>query len=218
MITTELLMLRHGEACCNRDGVVGGPATCTGLTPLGRTQVENAALRIHNDRAFGPITALYAGPRLRLREMGEIIAPVFRLPLSIDEGLDGPVHGAADGRTWSEVKAEFGGGIHTRPDEPWAAGSDTWNGYIEHAALGLDLLLARHEGGRVLLACHGETVMAAFALLLGLSPERAAACRVENASLTWWKRERSRFGIERWLLHRHNDISYRDYPDLDVIE
>jgi 2,3-bisphosphoglycerate-dependent phosphoglycerate mutase len=217
MITNELLMLRHGEACCNRDGVVGGPATCTGLTLLGRRQVGKAVRRIHADPAIGPVTALYAGPRLRLRETGEIIAPVLGLLLRIDGGLDGPVHGAADGRQWSEVKAEFSGGIHAHPDRPWADGSDTWTGYIERAARGLNELIARHQGERVLLACRGETVMAAFALMLGLNPERAAACRVENASLTWWQRESSRFGIERWLLHRHNDISYRDYLDPDVI-
>lgn len=216
MITTELLMLRHGEARCNRDGVVGGPATCTGLTPLGRTQVEKCARRIRAECEASPVTALYTGPRLRLRQTGEIIAAVLNLPLRVDEGLDGPDHGTADGRPWDEVKSEFGGGVHAHPDRPWAAGSDTWNGYISRAATRLETLIGRHDGGRILLACHGETVMAAFSLLLGLAPEQAASCRVEHASLTWWRRERNRFGAERWLLHRHNDASYRDYPDMDV--
>ena len=217
MIKAEILMLRHGEACCNRDGVVGGPATCTGLTLIGQMQVEKAAQQIKADPRIGPVTALYAGPRRRLREMGAIIAPVLGVQARIDEGLDGPVHGAADGRPWSEVKSEFGGGVHVHPDRPWAQGSDTWASYIERAVRGLREVIARHESERILLACHGETVMAAFALFLGLSAEQAAACRVENASLTWWQCERNRFGAERWLLHRHNDISYRDYPDLDVI-
>jgi probable phosphoglycerate mutase len=217
MITTEVLMLRHGEAKCNCDGVVGGPRTCTGLTLLGRMQVDKVARRLAADTRFSPVAVLYAGPRRRLRETGESIAPVLGAELRIDEGLDGPVHGAADGRLWSEVKAEFGGGPHGRPERPWAQGSDTWAGYLDRAAAGLGALISRHEGERVLLACHGETVMAAYALFLGLSAKHAASCSVEHASLTWWQRERNRFGAERWLLRRHNDTSYRDYPDLDVI-
>ena len=61
-------------------------------------------------------------------------------------------------------------------------------------------LLARHEGQRILLACHGETVMAAYALLLGLTPGAAACFTIEHASVTWWQRERNRFGAQRWLL------------------
>jgi probable phosphoglycerate mutase len=217
MITTELLMLRHAEAKCNCDGVVGGPQTCTGLTLRGRMQGEKVARRLMADTRVSPVAALYAGPRHRLHEMGEIIAPVLGVELRIDERLDGPVHGAADGRLWSEVKAEFGGGPHAHPDRPWAQDSETWADYLDRAAAGLDALISRHEGERVLLACHGETVMAAYALFLGLSAEHAASCRVENASLTWWQRERNRFGAERWLLFRHNDTSYRDHPDLDVI-
>lgn len=217
MIATELLMLRHGEACCNHEGVVGGPATCTGLTLIGQMQVEKAARQIKADPRIGELQALYAGPRRRLRETGEIVAPIFNLPMRIDARLDGPVHGTADGRPWSDVKSEFGGGIHVHPDLQWASGSDTWNAYVERAVDGLRELLECHSGERVLLACHGETIMAAFALFLGLSAEQAAACRTDNAALTWWQLERNRFGAERWLLNRHNDTSFRDYPDLDVI-
>jgi 2,3-bisphosphoglycerate-dependent phosphoglycerate mutase len=211
MITTELLLVRHGEARCNRDGVVGGPKTCTGLSTLGQIQMERVAHSLKASAARAPIAALYAGPRRRLRESGEMLSAQLQLPLLIDDGLDGPDHGAADGKNWSAVKEEFGGGPHAHPELPWAQGSDTWSGYLQRATDNLRTLIARHEGERVLLACHGETVMAAYALLLGLAPTNAASFTVEHASLTWWQKERNRFGAERWLLRRHSDTTHRDH-------
>ena len=217
MITAELVLVRHGEAHCNRDGVVSGPGTCTGLTVPGKIQIEQVARTLKADTAGAPMHALYCGPRRRLRESARILSDLLELPLHVDDALDGPRHGEADGRSWRAVKDGFGGGPHTHPDRPWAQGSDTWSGYLQRAAAGLQGLLARHEGQRIVLACHGETVMAAYALLLGLTPSAAARFTIEHASVTWWQRERNRFGAERWLLLRHGDTSYRRRPVSELI-
>ena len=34
--TARIVLVRHGEAECNRNGIVGGRTGCTGLTDLGR--------------------------------------------------------------------------------------------------------------------------------------------------------------------------------------
>jgi probable phosphoglycerate mutase len=39
------VFLRHGEAACIVAEVVGGPATCTGLTAHGRTHILGRAAR-----------------------------------------------------------------------------------------------------------------------------------------------------------------------------
>jgi broad specificity phosphatase PhoE len=36
MITTEVVIARHGQAVCNTLGIVGGEQGCTGLTDLGQ--------------------------------------------------------------------------------------------------------------------------------------------------------------------------------------
>ncbi|MEU1819944.1 histidine phosphatase family protein [Streptomyces abikoensis] len=212
MITTELVFVRHGEAQCNVDGVVGGPVTCTGLTGHGQAQVTLAAARLAAEHCIMPFTALYAGPRIRLRQTGEVLGQALGLPVRTDTGLDGPVHGAADGKPWAEVKTAAGGGPHTHPDQPWAEGSDTWNGYLQRAGAFLRDLIARHQGDRLLFAAHGETVIAAHTLLLGLGPGTDAGFAVSHASISQWQHHRNRLGQDRWLLNCHNDTAHLARP------
>ncbi|GAA1613710.1 hypothetical protein GCM10009733_007290 [Nonomuraea maheshkhaliensis] len=212
MITTELVFARHGQAQCNADGVVGGPRTCTGLTHLGRRQVALAAERLAAEHAANPFTRLYAGPRLRLRQSGRILADALDLPLSVSESLEGPNHGDADGKVWHEVKTAFRGGPHAHPDQPWAAGSDTWNGYLQRAGAAVADLVRAHQGERVLFAAHGETVLAAHVLLLELGAGVRTSFTVDHASITHWQLHRDRFGAERWMLQCHNDSAHLHAP------
>ncbi|MEO3810746.1 histidine phosphatase family protein [Sphaerisporangium sp. B11E5] len=208
MIVTELVFVRHGEAQCNVDGIVGGPRTCTGLTDLGRRQMAVTAAQLAIEHEAARFTHLYAGPRLRLRQSGRILADALNLPLTVSTSLDGPVHGEADGKPWHAIKTLFRGGPHAHPDRPWAPGSDTWNGYLHHAGTMLAALIRRHEGERLLFAVHGETVLTAHTLLLELRPGVTAGFTVDHASITRWDQHRNRFGAERWMLARHNDTAH----------
>ncbi|MEU4574613.1 histidine phosphatase family protein [Nonomuraea sp. NPDC023979] len=208
MIVTELLLVRHGEAQCNVDGVVGGPRTCTGLTTLGRRQMTLAATRLTAAHEAEPFTHVYAGPRRRLQESGQILADALDLPLITSNNLDGPVHGEADGKPWHQVKTAFQGGPHAHPDHPWAPGSDTWNGYLKLACAALADLIHSHRGARVLIAAHGETVLAAHTMLLDLRTGLVNGCTVDHASITHWQLHRNRFDDERWMLLRHNDTAH----------
>lgn len=208
MITAELVLVRHGQAQCNVDGVVGGPRTCTGLTDLGRAQVRAAAEHLTVEHAAEPFTALHAGPRLRLRETADILGTTLGLRTAVAAGLDGPLHGEADGRPWHEVKTAADGGPHAHPDRPWATGSDTWNGYLERAGAFLQNLIEQHEGQRLLFAAHGETVLALHALLLELRPGLQTGFTVDHGSITRWQHHVNRLGQCRWLLDRHNDTAH----------
>ncbi|MFF4835165.1 histidine phosphatase family protein [Streptomyces sp. NPDC001315] len=192
--------------------MVGGPRTCTGLTDRGYEQVRRVATRLAAEHRERPFTVFHAGPRLRLRQTAEIISQALQLPFITDERLDGPIHGAADGKPWFDVKTAADGGPHAHPDEPWADGSDTWNGYLERACRLLKELIAQHDGDRVLIAAHGETVIAAHTLLLGIPLGSPAGFGVSHGSLTRWQRHRNRLDQRRWLLDRHNDTEHFATP------
>ncbi|NUL04761.1 histidine phosphatase family protein [Streptomyces lunaelactis] len=215
-ITTQLVIARHGQARCNVDGRVGGPKTCTGLTDLGRMQTEQLAVRLAAQHSTGKaFDALYAGPRLRLRESGQILAAALGLSLITDPGLDGPRHGQADGQLWYDVETAFHGAPHTHPDQPYAPGSDTWNSYLRRATVHLAALLERHQGQTILLAAHGETIHAACRLLLGLGPQTSsrAGFGTDHASLTRFEHDRDRFGQSTWILAALNDTAHLHSPN-----
>lgn len=210
-LTTELLIARHGEAHCNVGGLVGGPQTCTGLTRRGRNQIAALASRLRTEQQSGQhIDVVYAGTRLRVQQSGRILAEILGLPLHIEPGLDGPRHGNADGSPWHQIKTAFGGPPSSRPDDPWAPGSETWHNYLRRAGAFLTQLLDRHTDQRLLIAGHGETVEAAHTLLLDL-PDNACT-RIgfvtDHASLTRWQRHRNRLGRIVWLLAAHNDTTH----------
>ncbi|MGW3334725.1 histidine phosphatase family protein [Streptomyces rubiginosohelvolus] len=73
-----------------RNGLVGGPRTCTGLTNLGYAQAEQAARRLATEHLKKPFDVIYTGPQIRLVQTGEIIAQTLQIPAHHDDRLDGP--------------------------------------------------------------------------------------------------------------------------------
>ncbi|MFI0990419.1 histidine phosphatase family protein [Streptomyces exfoliatus] len=210
-VTTRLTIARHGQARCNVDGRVGGPKTCTGLTDHGRDQIELLAARLAAQQRTGPaFDALYTGPRPRLQESGRILAHALSLPLHTDPGLDGPRHGQADGQPWRDIENAFHGAPHTRPDQPYAPGSDSWNGYLTRAATHLAALLEHHQGQNILIAAHGETIHAAYHLLLQVPVQTSAhtGLGTNHAGLTRFERHHDQYGNQYWVLAVLNDTAH----------
>ncbi|MEU7297043.1 histidine phosphatase family protein [Streptomyces exfoliatus] len=211
-VTARLVIARHAEARCNVEGRVGGPRTCTGLTDTGRHQAVRLATRLNDEQHAGApaFHALYAGTRLRVQETGRILAAALQLPLVIDEGLDGPRHGNADGQLWRDVEDAFQGAPETRPDRPYAAGSETWHEYLARAMTHLTCLIHRHKNQSILLAAHGETVHAACHLLLRIPAEASPAIGfgTDHTGITRFEHRRDRYGNERWLLTTLNDTTH----------
>jgi probable phosphoglycerate mutase len=209
-VTTELLLARHGEAACNLAGIVGGDRGCTGLTPQGRQQVNHLAARLAREHAQRPFDVVYTTPRRRVRETAEIVTQALRLPATIEADLRGPDHGDADGRPWQEIKTAFGGPPQHHPDQPYAPGSESWNAYLHRATHALDQILTRHQGQRILVLAHGETIQAAHTLLLGLLPGtcRHAGFLTDHACLTRWQHHVNRLGQTAWMLAAHNDTRH----------
>lgn len=209
-VTTELLLVRHGEAACNVAGIVGGEHGCTGLTPRGRQQVEQLAARLVAEHVDRPFDVVYATPRRRVRETAEIITQELRLPATVEADLRGPDHGDADGRPWHEIKTAFGGPPQYNPDQPYAPGSESWNAYLDRATRALDKILNRHEGQCLLVVAHGETIEAAHTFLLDLAPATCQRARfvTDHACLTRWQRHVNRLDQVVWMLAAHNDTRH----------
>ena len=96
---SRIVLVRHGEAQCNLNHVVGGLKGCTGLTDLGRRQVAVLADRLYESGELRDATALYSSVLPRAVETAERLRPVV-----------GPgTHGArADHRALRPVRAAPG--------------------------------------------------------------------------------------------------------------
>jgi probable phosphoglycerate mutase len=214
MQPTELTIARHGQAWCNTDETIGGPATCRGLTPTGHHQAARLAARLAAAHQRHPITALYTSPLRRARETADTVATALHLPATVVDDLCEPDYGSADGARWADVIAAFGAAPALHPGRPIAAGAETWLQHQRRVCAVLRNLLDRHAGHRVVVVAHGETVTVAHHLFLHAGPDNTlpVAFAVDQASLTTWRQQpvswlRPDDGL-RWALIRHNDRSH----------
>ncbi len=109
---TRIVLVRHGEAVCNVNGIVGGVRGCTGLTELGRRQVSALAARLERDRRAGRgDRALRLGPAPGGRDGRDPAAGGGRRARSTSSqecDLCELHPGEADGLGWQEVVDRFG--------------------------------------------------------------------------------------------------------------
>jgi probable phosphoglycerate mutase len=211
------VLVRHGEAACNTDGVVGGTRGCTGLTRRGFAQVGALADRLARTGELAGVAALYSSVLPRAVQTARGIAP------ALDRWREGPplapqqdcqlceLHpGEADGLTWAEFSARFEApDWDTDPDRPLAPGAESWRGFTARAAAGVNALADAHPDQLVVAACHAGVIEATLLHFLPVGQTRLGL-RTEHASMTEWEHQG-----DRWLLRRYNDVTLLDSAALD---
>ena len=76
MSDTRLVLVRHGESNATVSRSVGGPRTCTGLSPLGRIQAERLRDRWLRHPEVN-VDVLMSSAFPRARETAQVIAPAL---------------------------------------------------------------------------------------------------------------------------------------------
>jgi probable phosphoglycerate mutase len=205
---TRIVLVRHGEAVCNVNGIVGGRLGCTGLTELGRRQVSALAARLERTGELVGATALYASVLPRAVETAELLRPVVGGGTleTVQECALCELHpGEADGLGWQEVVDRYGvPEWDTDPDVVIAPGGESWSGFVARAAGAVRGLAARHPGELVVAAVHAGVIEATMISNLAIPPaaSRRGWTRIVHASLTEWEWVPDE---SRWVLIRFND-------------
>lgn len=208
---TRVVLVRHGEAECNVNGVIGGPKGCTGLTPRGVAQVRALADRLAETGELSGVAAVYSSDLPRAIESARILEPVLRR-WAADPGCFEVVTtpelvelrpGEADGLTWEEFQARFGEVGSEDPDTAPAPGAESWNGFVDRAAGAVARLAEAHPDQLIVLVCHAGVVESTFVRFFPLAPAvTGLGLHTEHASLTEWARPEG-----RWVLRRYNDVA-----------
>jgi broad specificity phosphatase PhoE len=214
---TRLVLVRHGQARCNVDGVVGGVRGCTGLTAEGVAQAAALAERLAATGGLAGVGALYSSVLPRAVETARILAPALDrwrdgppLELHQDCGLCELHPGEADGLTW-EAYGERGGvpDWGRDPTAPFAPGGESWASFTGRATAALRAVVDRHPGQRVVVVCHAGVIEAAMQAFLPVDPGRVPVgwLRVDHAAMTEFEHAAAPVagGDERWTLVRFND-------------
>jgi probable phosphoglycerate mutase len=208
---SRIVLVRHGEAECNLNRVVGGRKGCTGLTDLGRRQVGELADRLYESGELRRATALYASVLPRAVETAERLRPVVGPgptalgPVRQDCDLCELHPGDCDGMVWEDVVETFGVPDWDRdPTTPIAPGGESWTEFIIRASDAVRRLVDKHPGELVVAAVHAGVIEASMIRFLGIAPDvyRRGWVRITHASMTEWEWVPAE---DRWILLRFND-------------
>lgn len=209
--TTRIVLVRHGEAVCNVNGVVGGRSGCTGLTPTGVRQARVLADRLADSGELSATAALYASVLPRAVETARILAPALaagrgeaRLALETDCSLCELHPGLADGLTWGEFAERYDEpDWDVDPERALAPEGESWSGFVARAATAVTTLADRHPGQLVVAVCHAGVVEATMLRFLPLRPGVSRlGLHTDHASMTIWQRHEG-----SWRLERFNDAT-----------
>jgi broad specificity phosphatase PhoE len=204
----RLILIRHGVTDWNREGRFQGQLD----PPLADEGRAEAALLGERLAASADCpAAIIASPLIRASATAEVIAATIptadRPPIVPDPRLVEVGQGEWEGRTHDELLTadaeryaawRDGGGNGVPP------GAEPIESVVARATAAIDEL-ANAEAWPLCLVSHGGILRVIARQLLGLTPRRAWALDVDNASLSvlvadpgedWWK-------VERWNDTRH---------------
>ncbi len=207
-VVTKLVFVRHGESNATVERRIGGPLTCTGLSPLGWKQAAALAERLART---GEIIAddLVSSTMPRAFETADVLsAALGSLPVErkveLIEHDPGP---DCDGLTFADYVARFGEGDWQRwQTDPYSVGfpgGETLAAFQHRVATAVHTLAEARSGRTVVVVVHGGVIDAALRSLLRLPMVGGFELHTVNTSLT----EVERAG-RAWRLLRYNDAAH----------
>ncbi|MBK9181050.1 MAG: histidine phosphatase family protein [Acidimicrobiales bacterium] len=215
---TRLVLVRHGESVVTVDRVVGGPRTCSGLSPLGRRQAEALRDRLAATGELADADVLVSSTMPRARETAEILAPALGdLPVVEDDALIEHHPGEADGISWDDFVDRYGvPDLERDPYLPFAPGAESLAEFHLRVGRALFGLADAHAGRTAVIACHGGVVDVAFRAFLRLPMTAPFELHTVNTSLTELQLPPVPAGgdgeavarASRWRLVRYNDAAH----------
>jgi 2,3-bisphosphoglycerate-dependent phosphoglycerate mutase len=202
---TRIVLVRHGESVATVERRLGGPLTCSGLSPLGRKQAEALADRLARTGELVP-DVLVSSTMPRARETAEILAPALgELPIVVDEELEEHNPGPdADGMTFADYVERYG--HQDWKGDPYTTGFENGESIARfqfRAAQALHRLAAAHDGECVVVVCHGGVIDVGLRSFLNVALTGGFELHTANTSLTELvKSDRV------WRLVRYNDAAH----------
>lgn len=208
-VPTHLLVVRHAQTYGNVEGRFCGHSE-TDLTPLGIAQARALGHRLRGQQFDAAASSdLHRAIQTARHALEYHPTPIDPIP---DPRLREMHYGEWEGKPASDiVKTQapllgdfFAGRRHAAP------GGETTSQLRERMATAIRDLVARYNGGRLLVVSHGNAIAALLAELLGVPLERTWTFAVANTSITRLTIGRS----GRVVLAGFNDTSHLEGVEL----
>jgi probable phosphoglycerate mutase len=203
---TRLVLVRHGESKTTVARVIGGHRTCSGLSELGRQQVERLRDRLLAGKEIAA-DVLISSQYSRARETAEIIAPALGgLEVIEDAGFGEHDPGPdCDGMGFDDYIERYGvGWWQGDPFGTSFPGGETIAAFQFRVGQAIRRTIDAHSEKTIVVSCHGGVIDAALRLALKAPPTGAFEIQTLNTSIT----ELLLVKDNHWRLIRYNDVGH----------
>jgi probable phosphoglycerate mutase len=220
--TTELVLVRHGEAIANIEWLKDLSGECRGLTERGHAQAELVAARLAKQMSGArPFDVVCHSPvRRAVETTGHITAALGpRVPVEAVDDLRIAAPGEPGTHAWDPATNLIGTIPPLAPDESPNPGAESWQCYLDRSSSALAEIGARYAGARVLVVAHAETAASAIQAFARLAPGHSAWFfpLINHTGLTGWRHQYTPYarGDARgqWALMYLNDDTH--LPETD---
>jgi probable phosphoglycerate mutase len=215
---TRLAIIRHGEAQCAVDEIVGGHRGCTGLSKEGVGQAEALRDRLARTGELAGADVLLTSVLARAVQTAEIIAPAVGggdLVAARHCELCEMHPGEADGLTWAEFGDRYGYvDADADPFREVSPGGESQATFLLRVAHALRDVTTEHAGRHVVVVAHGGVIDGSFHAFMNLPLRRGFHLATANTSITEWELDAPDSaggeGVRpgRWRLLRYNDAAH----------
>lgn len=175
----EIFLIRHGATSFNEEGKYLG-ITDIPLSPAGIAQSHLLGQRLKGEE----LDVIYTSPMLRARQTAEIIASYTKTPVKELPELKEIDFGLFEGKTYDEIKKEFGNFIDLWLENPYEVQLPKGEhpGDIKKRILKLKDTLLRGTD-KIAAVSHGGIIKFLIFEILGLAPH-FWKISISNGSLT----------------------------------
>ena len=206
--TTNLYLIRHGQAMANIRPLVADMSGGSGLTRYGLAQAEKLRDRLTES---GEIQAdvMVSSSFHRASQTAQILAPVWNLPVVLNDEMQ-EMRAGDDNLSYSDFDAKHGPpDLENQPFRKLSVNGENFGGFMLRIAAGLDQITRQYHGQNVVIVTHGGVINGAFSYFFGLSsfllPQIGLYAR--NTSITHWQHRGDNF-YKGWRLEKYNDYHH----------
>jgi probable phosphoglycerate mutase len=165
MLSTHVVIIRHGQSQGNAEGRFGGH-TDTPLSPRGRRQAEATARALASEK----FDAIYSSDLPRAIETASPLSWLTNVPLETTDALRERSVGVMEGLTFEEAAEQHPEqyqALLRRDFEHVLLGGESYRQTLDRASRKLDEVIEQHKGGRIALFAHTGTICILILHLMG---------------------------------------------------
>ena len=211
-MTTQLLLIRHGETAWNAVRRLQGHLDI-GLNEAGQRQAAALARALRDT----PLDAIVSSDLQRAMQTAGAVARLHDVPLHTDAQLRERGYGVFEGLLYSEIEArypeDFAAWQGRHIDSVMPQGerfAESFRAFYARSVAAIGQWAQRYDGQTIAIVAHGGVLECAYRAATGMTLESPRDFQVKNASINRFEFNSGKLALTQWGDVEHLAVALDD--------